>query len=161
MDVAIKDVITTSISVASFAVVLLRPLGGAVQARSRLKMTPAPLCFASSASCPACGRRYFCGLCSLRPAPKDDVIENMFLRVRQDYGTYTFDFWGHTENGKLTLGSGLFVGATGVASDHHFNPREGLDEFLYVGGEYLIEVFATTVRTPRAREADGIDLHRE
>jgi hypothetical protein len=33
-----------------------------------------------------------------------------------------------------------------VASDHHFNPREGSgDDFLFVDGEYFIEVFATIV----------------
>jgi hypothetical protein len=49
-------------------------------------------------------------------------------------------FLGHTEDGKLTLGSGLFVGSTGIASDHHFNPREGVYNFFYGGGQYLIEV---------------------
>jgi hypothetical protein len=69
----------------------------------------------------------------------------MYLNVRQNYGTYIFDFWGHTENGKLTLGSGLFVGPAGIASDHHFNPREGLENFIYGDGQYQIEVFATVV----------------
>jgi hypothetical protein len=79
-------------------------------------------------------------------------MENMFLRVRHDYRTYTFDFWGHTENGKLTLGSGLFVGATGVASDHHFNPRADSEDFLFVSGKYLVEVFATIVGKPKSKK---------
>jgi hypothetical protein len=56
--------------------------------------------------------------------PKGRAVENMFLNVRQQYGTYLVDIWRHTESGKLTLGSGLFVGQTGIASDHHFNPRK-------------------------------------
>lgn len=79
--------------------------------------------------------------------PKGRVIENMFLKVHQNHGTYLFDFWGHTEGGKLTLGSGLFVGPTGTASDHHFNPRaDVLDpNFIYTDGAYVIEVFATVI----------------
>jgi len=83
----------------------------------------------------------------------------MYLNVRQDYGTHTFDFWGHTESGKLTLGSGLFLGSTGIASDHHFNPREGLENFVYGGGDYLIEVFATVVGRPKPEKLTGIDVH--
>jgi len=75
-------------------------------------------------------------------ASKGRVVEAMFLRVHQPAGTYTFDFWGHTEGGKLTLGSGLFVGQPGVACDHHFNPRRGSDNFLFIAGKYRIEVFA-------------------
>jgi hypothetical protein len=68
----------------------------------------------------------------------------MFLRVHHRLGTYLFDFWGHTEGGKLTLGSGLFVGPTGIAREHHFNPRRGSD-FQYVDGAYRIEIFAVLV----------------
>jgi len=85
-------------------------------------------------------------------ATKGRVIENMFLRVHQPIGTYVFDFWGHTESGKLTLGSGLFVGATGVASDHHFNSRHGSDDFIFHPGAYRVEVFGTTVGKSRARK---------
>jgi hypothetical protein len=76
---------------------------------------------------------------------KGRVIENMFLKIHQEYGSYKFDFWGHTENGKLTLGSGLFVGAMGIVCDHHFNPGKELSDFLFVSGEYRVEVFATIV----------------
>jgi hypothetical protein len=78
-------------------------------------------------------------------ASKGRVIETMFLRVQQPSGTYVFDFWGHTDAGKLTLGSGLFVGQTGVASDHHFNPRRDAEHFIFTDGQYRIEVFAVTV----------------
>lgn len=68
----------------------------------------------------------------------------MYLRVHHRDGTYPFDFWGHTEGGKLTLGSGLFVGPTGIACDHHFNPRRGSD-FQYLDGAYRVEIFAVSV----------------
>ncbi len=78
-------------------------------------------------------------------ASKGRVVESMFLRVHHPYGTYTFDFWGHTESGKLTLGSGLFVGSTGVAADHHFNPRHDAHQFIFASGEYRVEIFAALV----------------
>jgi len=84
--------------------------------------------------------------------PKGRVIENMFLKIRQSHGTYVFDFWGHTEGGKLTLGSGLFVGSTGIASDHHFNPRGDVTDFLFVGGIYRVEVFATVIGRHRSEK---------
>lgn len=68
----------------------------------------------------------------------------MYLKVHHRGGTYPFDYWGHTEGGKLTLGSGLFVGPTGIACDHHFNPRRGSD-FQYLDGGYRIEIFAVPV----------------
>ena len=80
---------------------------------------------------------------------KGTVIQSMFLRVHHPGGTFTFDFWGHTEGGKLTLGSGLFVGPTGVACDHHFNPHSGSHDLLFVPGRYRIEVFAADIRRAR------------
>jgi hypothetical protein len=51
---------------------------------------------------------------------------------------------GTYEGGKLTLGSGLFVGPTGIACDHHFNPHRCSD-FHYVEGGYRIEIFVVPV----------------
>jgi hypothetical protein len=81
---------------------------------------------------------------AVRRRTKGRVIQSMFLRVHNRGGTHLFDFWGHTEGGKLTLGSGLFVGPTGIACDHHFNPHRG-SGFRYVEGEYRIEIFAVLV----------------
>jgi hypothetical protein len=67
----------------------------------------------------------------------------MFLRVHNVHnrlGTYLFNIWGHTEGGTLTPGSGLFVGPTGIACTHHFNPPRG-SEFQYIDGAYRIEIF--------------------
>jgi hypothetical protein len=144
MDVSLKDVITTSMSVASlllsgYALWLVQFNHG------RLKMTqPTLLCM--KRELPSMRPKIFFRTLLFTTGPKGRAIENMFLRVRQDYGTYTFDFWGHTENGKLTLGSGLFVGSTGIVSDHHFNPSgEAPSDFLFVNGNYVVEVFATVI----------------
>lgn len=81
---------------------------------------------------------------------KGRVVESMFLKVHQRAKTYVFDFWGHTESGKLTPGSGLFVGPTGIACDHHFNPRRDSDDFLFAEGEYRVEVFAAIIGQSRS-----------
>jgi hypothetical protein len=96
--------------------------------------------------------KIFLRTCLFTTGTKGQVVENMFFRVQQAYGTSLFDFWGHTESGKLTLGSGLFVGPTGVASDHHFNPRIGRDDFLFGDGNYRIEVFATVIGRDKAQK---------
>jgi hypothetical protein len=82
---------------------------------------------------------------------KGRVIQSMFLRVHNRLGAYLFDFWGHTEGGKLTLGSGLFVGPTGIACDHHFNPPRN-SKFQYVDGAYRIEILAVLVGQPKPRK---------
>lgn len=144
MDVPLKDVITILISVASLLL-----SGYAIWVaqfdHGRLKMTqPTLLCM--KREFPGARPKIFLRTCLFTTGTKGRVIENMFLKVRQGQRTYRFDFWGHTESHKLTLGSGLFVGSTGVASDHHFNPRENsADDFLFINGEYRIEVFATVV----------------
>jgi hypothetical protein len=144
MDILLKDAIAIVISVASL-LLSSYAIWVAQFNRGRLKMTqPTLLCM--KREFPGARPKIFLRTCLFTTGTKGHVIENMFLNVRQGYGSYRFDFWGHTEDHKLTLGSGLYVGSTGVASDHHFNPREGSgDDFLFVDGEYFIEVFATIV----------------
>jgi hypothetical protein len=79
------------------------------------------------------------------------VIESLYLRVRQHdpQQVHLFDFWGYND-GKMTLGSGLFVKPEGIVCDHHFNPRNG-DNFVWWGGTYEIEMYARIFgkRSPR------------
>jgi hypothetical protein len=140
---SLKDFITISVSLLSL-LLSAYAVWVAQFNHGRLRMTrPTLLCL--KRDFPSGIPKIFLRTCLFTTGNKGRVIENMFLRIRQAHGTYTFDFWGHTENGKLTLGSGLAVGATGVASDHHFNPREGSVEFLYVDGDYEVEVFASVI----------------
>lgn len=138
----LKDIITVLLSVASF---LLSgyALWVAQFNRGRLKMTqPTLLCLRRDL--PSGKPKIFLRTLLFTTGTKGRVIQSMFLRVHHSGGTYLFDFWGHTEGGKLTLGSGLFVGPTGIACDHHFNPHRG-SNFRYVDGQYRIEIFAVLV----------------
>lgn len=144
MNPSIKDVLSVVMSGISLAVSIYA-VWVAQFNRGRLKMTrPTLLCL--KREMPNGLPKIFLRTCLFTTGSKGRVIEGMFLRVRHSYGAFTFDFWGHTENGKLTLGSGLYVGPAGTASDHHFNPRQDASiDFLYVAGDYQVDVFATIV----------------
>lgn len=151
MSTSFNDFLTIGISVVSLFVSAYA-VWIAEFNRGRLQMTrPTLLCL--KREMPSALPKIFLRTCLFTTGSKGRVIEGIFLRVRQAQGEFTFDFWGHTmENGKLTLGSGLPVGPTGVASDHHFNPRQGSGiDFLYVPGDYQIDVFASIVGQRKAR----------
>jgi hypothetical protein len=69
------------------------------------------------------------------------VIEDMHVElVRQD-GSQSFRFWGHGESRDLVKGSGLYVGAAGVAAYHHFVLSSGM-AYAFLPGTYTVKVFA-------------------
>jgi hypothetical protein len=111
--------------------------------RGRLKMTqPTYVCVRRDLG--PNWPKIFIRTCLYSTVAKGVVVENLYLLVRQSRNLeFVFDFWGHTDNGKLTVGSGLYVGPTGVASDHHFNFRGDPGLFLPEPGTYQVEVFAT------------------
>lgn len=140
----VLSIITVLMSAASF-VLSGYALWVAQFNHGRLKMTqPTLLCLKRELTAPI--PKIFLRTLLFTTGNKGTVIQNMFLRVHHPGGTYTFDFWGHTEGGKLTLGSGLFVGPTGVACDHHFSPRSDSTDFLFLDGRYRVEVFAADIR---------------
>jgi hypothetical protein len=86
------------------------------------------------------------------------VIENMYVSLRNKAGVHLFDFWGYGESERLSLGSGLFVGQTGVTYNHHFVLRRDDEDFLFWDGEYQLEVFAHTVGDRRPIRLMEINL---
>lgn len=69
------------------------------------------------------------------------VIENMYVALSRNETRQNFNIWVYG-NGKLTRGSGLFVGETGVEANHHFLiPRDG-SAFHFTEGRYRMNVFA-------------------
>ncbi|QND46950.1 hypothetical protein HB780_14520 [Rhizobium lusitanum] len=131
------------LSIASFALSLFT-LWVTQFRRGHLKMTqPALLCLMREQ--PSGRYKFFIRTLLYSTASKGCAVEHMFARIQTTYGSYLFDFWGHTESGKLTLGSGLFVGQAGVCADHHFNPRRDANEFFFCDGDYHIEIFAKIV----------------
>lgn len=70
------------------------------------------------------------------------VVENMFVNVQRGMEKQVFNIWGHTVDGELSRGSGLFVGPTGVTENHHFNPITALPQQFFIPGDYQLDVFA-------------------
>ncbi|MGA9624208.1 MAG: hypothetical protein WBQ65_07055 [Bryobacteraceae bacterium] len=68
------------------------------------------------------------------------VIESMHVALSRNETHQNFNIWVYGDE-KLVRGSGLFVGETGVAANHHFLiPRDGSD-FRFSEGRYRLEVF--------------------
>ena len=77
------------------------------------------------------------------------IIDSMFLKLhwRSASGiarSRTFGFWVFGED-KLSRGSGLYVGTTGVAFNHHFVLADQGGEFPFEEQIYTIAVHATIV----------------
>ena len=69
------------------------------------------------------------------------VIEGMHAALSRNETHQNFNIWVYGDE-KLVRGSGLFVGETGVAANHHFLvPRDG-SSFRFTEGQYKLEVFA-------------------
>jgi hypothetical protein len=69
------------------------------------------------------------------------VIESMHVSLARNEAHQTFNIWVHGDE-KLVRGSGLFVGESGVAANHHFlTPRDG-SEFQFLAGRYRLDVYA-------------------
>ena len=69
------------------------------------------------------------------------VVESLFLRVHGDDREAEFSFWGMGDK-DLVRGSGLFVPETGIVTNHHFNPLNAEELFLFKPGTYHIELVA-------------------
>ena len=69
------------------------------------------------------------------------VIESMHVTLSRNETQQNFNVWVHGDE-KLVRGSGLFVGETGVAANHHFlTPRDD-NSFQFGEGRYRLDVYA-------------------
>jgi hypothetical protein len=78
------------------------------------------------------------------------VIESMHVSLARNETHQTFNIWVHGDD-KLVRGSGLFVGESGVAANHHFlTPRDG-NAFQFSEGQYHLYIYARLLgdRSPK------------
>ncbi|MDI7774500.1 hypothetical protein [Asticcacaulis sp. EMRT-3] len=69
------------------------------------------------------------------------VIESMHVTLSRNESHQNFSVWVYGEE-KLVRGSGLFVGETGIAANHHFlTPKDG-SPFKFLPGRCELRVFA-------------------
>ncbi len=70
------------------------------------------------------------------------VIESMYVSLTRSESHQSFGVWVHGDE-RLTRGSGLFVGETGVSANHHFMmPPDDRPNFAFSAGNYRIDVYA-------------------
>lgn len=86
------------------------------------------------------------------------VIEGMYVKLSRDGQEQVFSFWGYGETNKLSPGSGLYVGQTGVAANHHFVLSMNHPGYAFVAGNYTITVFAQVVGWKSAVELAAIHI---
>lgn len=91
---------------------------------------------------------------------RGQIVESMFLRVHAPVsGPFMFDFWAYGENNKISRGSGLFVGQTGVVHDNHFMLHlEAAEGFLFWAGTYRVEVFASILSASQPQKLIEVAL---
>lgn len=70
------------------------------------------------------------------------VVENMHVALSRNETHQNFNIWVYSDREKLERGSGLFVGETGVAGNHHFLTPRDATSFRFIAGQYRIDVFA-------------------
>jgi len=74
-------------------------------------------------------------------AKRGRVVESMHVALSRNETQQNFNIWVYGDE-KLVRGSGLFVGETGIAVNHHFlAPRDG-SSFRFAEGRYRMDVFA-------------------
>jgi hypothetical protein len=72
------------------------------------------------------------------------IIEGMYVTLRRGETRQTFNIWVYGDE-RLARGSGLFVGESGVACNHHFLLPEDGTQFRFLAGDYHVDVFASIV----------------
>src|SRR6267142_2137669 len=69
------------------------------------------------------------------------VIESMHVALTRSEMHQNFNIWVYGDD-KLVRGSGLYVGETGVAANHHFLAPKDCVSFRFAEGRYRVDVFA-------------------
>ena len=69
------------------------------------------------------------------------VVESMHIALSRNETHQNFNIWVYGDE-RLVRGSGLFVGETGIAANHHFlAPKDG-SSFHFIEGRYRMDVYA-------------------
>jgi hypothetical protein len=76
------------------------------------------------------------------------VIEAMHASLARNESHQNFNIWVHGDD-KLVRGSGLFIGETGVAANHHFLTPKDDSTFQFLPGLYKLNVYARLLGSSR------------
>ena len=76
---------------------------------------------------------------------RGNVIESLFIRIREGSRSEEFSFWGYGDKDLVSGSGGIFVPETGVVTYHHFNPVDSDSLFLFSKGTYSLELVAKII----------------
>jgi hypothetical protein len=91
------------------------------------------------------------------------VIESMHVALTRNETHQNFNIWVLGERDQLVRGSGLFVGETGIAANHHFlAPRDG-SSFRFTEGHYRLDVIVRLLgdRKPQRLFSQELSISHE
>ena len=75
---------------------------------------------------------------------RGQYIQNMFIRLQRGESVQNFNVWVYGDK-QLSRGSGLYIDKSGIACNHHFLlPKDG-NNYSFLAGDYLLQVFIETV----------------
>jgi hypothetical protein len=126
--------------------------------RGRLSMTKPTVIFFGYDREPRLTAKVFLRTLLYSTSARGQVIEAMYVKLCRPDSEQIFSFWGYGETNKLTAGSGLFVGQTGVALNHHFVLSVHHQPYEFVEGSYSILVLARVVGRAKPIKLDTISL---
>lgn len=107
--------------------------------RGRLAMTkPSIVFFGHDTATP----KIFIRTLLYSTAQRGKMVETMYAKLIRDRTEQVFGFWGYAPTTEISPGSGLYVGQTGVAANHHFVLSEHYPGYEFRAGDYTIQVFA-------------------
>ncbi len=79
------------------------------------------------------------------------VVETMFVRMRNHKQETIYSFWSYDVDGRLVPGGGLFIGAQGIATNHHFVLAKSFKRVTFGPAELTVDVCARIVGEKRER----------
>jgi hypothetical protein len=79
------------------------------------------------------------------------VIESMHVSLFRSEAHQNFNIWVYGERHQLVRGSGLFVGETGIAANHHFLMPPDSGSFLFAEGQYRLDMFVRLLGDDRTK----------
>jgi hypothetical protein len=129
--------------------------------RGRLAMTMPSVVFFGYDEVPTTIPKVFLRTLLYSTATQGQVVETMYITVNYPSGgRRIFSTWGLDEGSKLVPGSGLYVGRSGVAANHHFVHSMHDLPFDFQPGVYRLEVSARVAgrRQPCRLALVSIDL---
>ena len=126
--------------------------------RGRLAMTTPNVVFFGFDTAPSTTAKIFLRTLLYSTAVRGQVIEGMFAKLHHAGSEQIFSFWGYGETNQLVPGSGLYIGQTGVAVNHHFVLSVHQAAYEFAKGNYEIEVFVRLVGRKKPIRLSGFKL---